>query len=59
MSPDGSLSAERLQELRPMDVDPAAPRAPGHGESAPNDERLEEYGLTPAHVALAARRLLD
>lgn len=28
------------------------------GESAPNDDLLEKYGLTPAHVALAARKLL-
>ena len=27
------------------------------GESAPNDDLLEKYGLTPAHVAAAARRL--
>ncbi len=30
-----------------------------YGESAPNAELLEKYGLTPAHVALAARQLLD
>lgn len=29
-----------------------------YGESAPNDELLEKYGLTPGHVAAAARRLL-
>jgi transketolase len=28
------------------------------GESAPNDELLEKYGLTPRHVAEAARTLL-
>ena len=27
-------------------------------ESAPNDELLEKYGLTPAHIATAARRLI-
>jgi transketolase len=30
-----------------------------YGESAPNDELLEKYGLTPAHIASAARRLLS
>jgi transketolase len=29
-----------------------------YGESAPNDDLLEKYGLTPAHVANAARQLL-
>jgi transketolase len=29
------------------------------GESAPNDALLEKYGLTPAHIARAARRLID
>jgi transketolase len=28
------------------------------GESAPNDELLEKYGLTPEHIAAAARRLI-
>jgi transketolase len=28
------------------------------GESAPNDALLEKYGLTPTHIARAARRLL-
>ncbi len=30
-----------------------------YGESGPNDAILEKYGLTPAHVAAAARELLD
>ncbi|SVC18735.1 uncharacterized protein METZ01_LOCUS271589, partial [marine metagenome] len=30
-----------------------------YGESAPNEELLEKYGLTPAHVAASARRLLQ
>ncbi len=29
------------------------------GESGPNDALLEKYGLTPAHIASAATRLLD
>jgi transketolase len=29
-----------------------------YGESGPNDALLEKYGLTPAHVATAARELL-
>ncbi len=29
------------------------------GESAPNEALLEKYGLTPAHIARAARRLID
>lgn len=29
------------------------------GESGPNDALLEKYGLTPAHIAGAATRLLD
>jgi transketolase len=29
-----------------------------YGESAPNDALLEKYGLTPGHVAAAAKRLL-
>ncbi len=29
-----------------------------YGESGPNDALLEKYGLTPAHIALAARSLL-
>jgi transketolase C-terminal domain/subunit len=30
-----------------------------YGESGPNDALLEKYGLTPAHVAAAAKSLLD
>lgn len=30
-----------------------------YGESGPNDALLEKYGLTPAHIAGAATRLLD
>jgi transketolase len=29
------------------------------GESAPNDDLLEKYGVTPAHIARAARQLID
>lgn len=29
-----------------------------YGESAPNDQLLEKYGLTPGHIAEAARELL-
>ncbi len=30
-----------------------------YGESGPNDAMLEKYGLTPKHIALAAKALLD
>jgi transketolase len=30
-----------------------------YSESAPNDDLLEKYGLTPAHIAQAARGLLQ
>ena len=29
------------------------------GESAPNDALLEKYGLTAAHIAQAARALIE
>ena len=53
----GSAVAETLAEHRPTHM-----RRVGwqdvYGESGPNDALLEKYGLTPKHVADAARELL-
>lgn len=53
----GGAVAETLGEQRPTPL-----RRVGwqdtYGESAPNDALLEKYGLTPRHVAAAARELL-
>lgn len=53
----GGAIAETLAEHAPTPMARVGIRDT-FGESAPNDELLEKYGLTPAHVAQAARRLL-
>ena len=54
----GGAVAEVLGEHRPtrmrrIGVDDC------FGESAPNDDLLQKYGLTPTHMAVAARELLN
>jgi transketolase len=53
----GSAVAEALGEHRPTPMVRVGLRDV-FGESAPNGPLLEKYGLTPAHVAQAARDLL-
>ena len=53
----GGAVAETLGELRPTPLRRVGWRDV-YGESAPNDALLEKYGLTPRHVAEAARELL-
>ena len=61
--------AAEIEKLRTKNAEILAENAPTpmarvgigdtYGESAPNEELLEKYGLTPAHVAASARRLLQ
>lgn len=53
----GGAVAEVLAERRPTPVRRVGLRDT-FGESGPNDALLEKYGLTPRHVATAARDLL-
>ncbi|OGN83062.1 MAG: transketolase [Chloroflexi bacterium GWC2_73_18] len=53
----GAAVAETLGELAPTPMRRVGIRDT-FGESAPNDELLEKYGLTPRHVAEAAREVL-
>jgi transketolase len=53
----GSAVAEVLSERRPTRILRIGIRDV-YGESAPDDALLEKYGLTPRHVAAAARELL-
>lgn len=53
----GAAVAETLGELAPTPMRRVGIRDT-FGESAPNDDLLEKYGLTPRHVAEAARELL-
>lgn len=53
----GGAVAETLGEYRPTPLRRVGLRDV-FGESAPNDALLEKYGLTPRHVAHAARELL-
>lgn len=53
----GSAVAETLAEHRPTRMKRVGIRDT-FGESGPNDAILEKYGLTPRHVADAARTLL-
>jgi transketolase len=54
----GSAVAEVLGEKHPTRIKRVGWRDL-YGESAPNEPLLEKYGLTPKHVAQAARDLLD
>ena len=54
----GGAVAEILGEHRPTPMQRLGIRD-CFGESAPNDALLEKYGLTPLHVAAAAKRLLS
>ena len=49
--------AEVLGELQPTPMRRVGIRDT-FGESAANEDLLQKYGLTPAHVAQAARELL-
>jgi transketolase len=53
----GGAVAEILGERRPTLLKRLGLRD-CFGESAPNDDLLEKYGLTPAHMAAAAVDLL-
>lgn len=53
----GGAVAETLAERRPTPMRRVGLRDT-FGESGPNDALLEKYGLTPRHVATAARDLL-
>jgi transketolase len=53
----GGAVAETLSERRPTPLKRVGLRDV-FGESAPNAPLLEKYGLTPRHVATAARDLL-
>jgi transketolase len=53
----GGAVAETLSECRPTPLRRVGLRDV-FGESAPNAPLLEKYGLTPLHVAEAARRLM-
>ncbi len=53
----GGAVAEVLGELQPTRMRRVGIRDT-FGESAPNEDLLQKYGLTPAHVAQAARELL-
>ncbi|MDP9359120.1 MAG: transketolase family protein [Chloroflexota bacterium] len=54
----GSAVAETLAEHRPTPMRRIGWRDT-YGESGPNDALLEKYGLTPGHIAAAARELLQ
>jgi transketolase len=54
----GSAVAEVLGERHPTLLRRVGIRDT-FGESGPNDALLEKYGLTPRHVAAAARELLQ
>jgi transketolase len=54
----GGAVAEVLGEKRPTPMKRIGIRDT-FGESAPNEDLLAKYGLTPGHVADAARSLLD
>lgn len=54
----GAAVAETLGERQPTRIRRVGIRDT-FGESGPNDAILEKYGLTPRHVAAAAKALLD
>ncbi|MGI8478073.1 MAG: transketolase family protein [Thermomicrobiales bacterium] len=54
----GGAVAETLGELRPTRMIRVGIRDV-FGESGPNDAILEKYGLTPRHIATAAKSLLN
>jgi transketolase len=54
----GGAVAEVLGEHRPTPMKRVG-IADVYSESAPNDDLLEKYGLTPRHIAQAARSLLE
>lgn len=54
----GGAVAETLGELRPTRMVRVGIRDV-FGESGPNDAILEKYGLTPRHIAAAAKSLLN
>jgi transketolase len=54
----GGAVAETLGEHHPTPMKRVGV-ADVFGESAPNDELLQKYGLTAAHIAHAARSLLE
>lgn len=54
----GGAVAELLSERHPLPLKRVGIRDL-YGETGPNEPLLEKYGLTPAHVARAARELLE